>query len=161
MGFSPSLSLGTLHNKAAFHPATKEESDTLGKAITNGGLKWNAEKKEFTAIKPRFDVDDTIQYNGLGHNEYVIKEVHYPTHYINELGRRMDMPYTDANFTLVSHTDNRQEWSEEDEANLKRFTLYLSCKESLIPEVKSRYISWLNSLKQRIEEKSDKEQLKS
>jgi len=163
MGFSPSLSLGTLHNKAAFHPATKEESDTLGKAITNGGLKWNAEKKEFTAIaiKPKFDVNDTIQYNGLGHNEYVIKEVHYPTHYINELGKKMDMPYTDANFTLVSHTDNRQEWSEEDEANLKRFTLYLSCKESLIPEVKSRYISWLNSLKQRIEEKSDKEQLKS
>ena len=119
MGFSPSLSLGTLQNKAAFHPATKEESDTLWKAITNGGLKWNAEKKEFTAIKLRFDVDDdTIQYNGLG-------------------------------------------WSEEDEANLKRFTLYLSCKESLIPEVKSRYISWLNSLKQRIEEKSDKEQLKS
>ena len=126
MGFSPSLSLGTLHNKAAFHPATKEESDTLWKAITNGGLKWNAEKKEFTAIKPRFDVDDTIQYNGLGHNEYVIKEVHYPTHYINELGRRMDMPYTDANFTLVPHEDNRPEWwSEDDEQYL------LVCKNAL------------------------------
>ena len=125
MGFSPSLSLGTLQNKTAFHPATKEESDTLGKAITNGGLKWNAEKKEFTAIKPRFDVGDTIQYNGLGHNEYVINEVHYPTHYVNELGKRMDMPYTDANFTLVNHEDNRREWSEDDEQYL------LVCKNAL------------------------------
>lgn len=145
MGFNPSLSTNTLQNKTAFHPATKEESDTLGKAITNAGLKWDAEKKKLTAIKPRFDIGDTIQYDGLGHNEYVIKEVHYPTHYINELGRRMDMPYTDANFTLVPHEDNRREWSEEDEEIINKINVAIATRYSCDTAVKVE--NWLKSLK--------------
>lgn len=41
-------------------------------------------------------------------------------------------------------------WSEEDEMNVKRLILYLSCREKITPEVKSRYIDWLKSLKERI-----------
>lgn len=145
MGFNPSLSLNTLQNKTAFHPATKEESDTLGKAITNADLKWDSEKKKLMTIKSKFNVGDTIQYNGLGHNEYVIKEVHYPTHYINELGRRMDMPYTDANFTLVPHEDNRSEWSKEDEEIINKINVAIATHYSCDTAVKIE--NWLKSLK--------------
>lgn len=44
------------------------------------------------------------------------------------------------------------EWSEEDELNLRRLMLYLSCREKIIPEIKNKYIDWLKSLKQRIGE---------
>lgn len=44
---------------------------------------WDDINKVLIVVKQtntKFNVDDIIQYNGLGHNEYVIKEVHYPTH---------------------------------------------------------------------------------
>ena len=163
MGFNPSFSTDTLQNKTAFHPATKEESDTLGKAITNAGLKWDSERKKLMAIKPKFDIGDTIQYNGLGHNEYVIKEVHYPTHYINELGRRMDMPYTDANFTLVPHEDNRPEWwSEEDEEIINKISVAVATHYSCDTAVKVE--NWLKSLRSHLKQgwsKEDEVKLKS
>ena len=50
---------------------------------------------------PKFKVGDFIQFNGMGHYRYTIKDVCGLSHYINSFDRRMDMAYTDNNFELV------------------------------------------------------------
>lgn len=50
---------------------------------------------------PKFKSGDTIEFNGLGHNRYTIKDVCGTSHYINTNNARMDMSYTDDNFKLV------------------------------------------------------------
>lgn len=50
---NPSFHVDTLHNKDAFHPATKEQRDTLMKAVANAGYQWDAEKKELKTIEQK------------------------------------------------------------------------------------------------------------
>jgi len=47
----------------------------------------------------KFKEGDVIKYDGIGHNVYIIKEVHR-SHYVNSLGNCMDGAYTDANFVF-------------------------------------------------------------
>ena len=46
LGLNPSFYIDTLQNKDAFLPATKEQRDTLMKAMNDAGYEWDAEKKE-------------------------------------------------------------------------------------------------------------------
>ena len=48
---NPSFHVDTLHNKDAFHPATKEQRDTLFAKMREAGYEWNAEKKEIKRQK--------------------------------------------------------------------------------------------------------------
>jgi hypothetical protein len=50
MGFNPSFHINTLQNKTAFQPATKEQRDTLEKAITNAGYRWDKEKLKLEKV---------------------------------------------------------------------------------------------------------------
>jgi len=50
---------------------------------------------------------------------------------------------------LEKQGEQKPAWSEEDEMNLRRLMLYLSCREKIIPEVKSKYTDWFKSLKDR------------
>lgn len=138
-------------------PASKEERDTLFAKIKEESLMWDDINKVLIVVKQtntKFNVDDIIQYNGLGHNEYVIKEVHYPTHYINELSQRMDMFYTDAHFTYIGHInnseDNRHEWSEEDEEFFNDTITFLKNSKNALD-----HVDWLKSLKCRVQQKQE------
>lgn len=51
LGLNPSFYINTLQNKDAFLPATKEQRDTLMKAMNDAGYKWNIEKKELKKKK--------------------------------------------------------------------------------------------------------------
>lgn len=63
---------------------------------------WLEKQGEQKPIKvPKFKVGDFIQFNGMGHTRYTVKEVCGLSHYINTCNKRMDMSYTDANFELV------------------------------------------------------------
>lgn len=62
---------------------------------------------------PKFKAGDFIQFNGMGHTRYTIKEVCGLSHYINTCDKRMDMSYTDANFELVEQKS--AEWKPSDE----------------------------------------------
>ena len=105
-------------------------------------------------VEPKFKVGDFIQYKGMGHERYTIKEVCGTTHYINSYGKRMDMPYTDANFELVEQKP--AEWSEEDEEMLQAIILdykgeieHLTDKDidMLVKTVYKKRIDWLKSLR--------------
>ena len=60
MGYNPSFYVDTLQNKTAFHPATKEQCDTLMKAVTDAGYTFDFEKKELKKIeqKPAWSEED-------------------------------------------------------------------------------------------------------
>ena len=60
MGFTPSFHINTLQNKAAFHPATKEQCDTLFAKMKEAGYEWDSENKELKKVKYKFNVDDWI-----------------------------------------------------------------------------------------------------
>ena len=51
LGLNPSFYIDTLQNKDAFLPATKEQRDTLMKAMNDAGYKWDLEKKELKKKK--------------------------------------------------------------------------------------------------------------
>lgn len=104
--------------------------------------------KEGKPIKvPKFKVGDFIQFNGMGHTRYTIKEVCGLSHYINSFDRRMDMAYTDNNFELVEQKP--AEWSEDDQSNFCELRSFIF--ETYRIEDASRLITWLKSLKERIQ----------
>ena len=107
------------------------------------------EQKPTDEVKPKFREGDSIQFKGFGHNRYTIKEVCGLTHYINTMGNRMDMSYTDANFEVIKDSDKIKlspTWSEEDE---NRFTnLIFLVKDSKENDAtKEGFIKFINRLK--------------
>ena len=73
----------------------------------NSFLQYNIDELEFDTpqeqpvCESKFKVGDVIQFKD-GTNQYKICGV-FSDHYINSIGNRMDMFYTDANFELVEH----------------------------------------------------------
>ena len=108
-------------------------------------IMWESGEKKPVKV-PKFKVGDFIQFNGMGHTRYTVKEVCGLSHYINTCGKRMDMSYTDANFELVENKS--AEWSKEGERDFDiiRGIIYNSCN----AEDASRLIAWLNELKDRV-----------
>ena len=65
-------------------------------------IAWLEKQGEHDLTKiPKFKSGDTIEFNGLGHNRYTIKDVCGVSYYINTNNGRMDMSYTDENFEVV------------------------------------------------------------
>ena len=69
---NPSFYVDTLQNKNTFHPATKEQRDTLMKAMTDAGYTFDFETRELSKIKqnstdnvkPKFKIGDWIIHQG-------------------------------------------------------------------------------------------------
>ena len=126
-------------------PFTEEVAKKLQKRF------GNIEQKPVKV--PKFKVGDFIQFNGMGHTRYTIKEVCGLSHYINTCNKRMDMSYTDANFELVEQKPAA--WSEGDEENSKNILYILNqLKGNAIynkDKIAEKCIDWLKSLKDRIQ----------
>ena len=81
MGFSPSFYVDTLQNKDAFHPATKEQRDTLMKAMADAGYTFDFKKKELNKIESDLtEFENTLADvcrgwigEELGWKDYIIK----------------------------------------------------------------------------------------
>ena len=122
------------------------------------------DKEEQKPVKvPKFKAGDFIQFNGIGHTRYTVKEVCGLSHYINTCDKRMDMSYTDANFELVEHSA----WSEEDEEHLNSIISDIKADMGAYPrsqeviDIYNDEISFLKSLKDRYTWKPSDEQLDS
>ena len=114
----------------------------------------DAEKKELRKIEqkhvkvPKFKVGDFIQFKGMGHTRYTIKEVCGLSHYINSCNKRMDMSYTDANFELVEQKPAA--WSEEDE---RMYTAIIFALAGFMGNEDK--LDWFKSLKDRVQLKQE------
>ena len=116
-----------------------------------------SEQKPSDKVESKFREGDSIQFKGFGHNRYTIKEVCGLSHYINTMGNRMDMSYTDANFELV---EQKPAWSEEDEYCINQLIVF--CENCMIPDSGAkRCANWLKSLKDRYAWKPSSEQMEA
>jgi hypothetical protein len=112
---------------------------------------------------PKFKIGDFIQFNGMGHTRYTIKEVCGLSHYINSFDKRMNMSYTDANFELVEQKP--AEWSEEDEKIMNITLCIISDFRNVYKDSKEaqkdadKIEDWLKSLRPQKHWKPSKEQL--
>lgn len=136
---NPSFYVDTLQNKTAFYPATKEQRDTLMKAMADAGYTFYFEKKELKKIEhtPAWSEEDERTSNKI---QCLIG--------IYRTG--------DSEHKLCSWIDNlkyrvqpKQEWSEEDEKmyrglhNLIYSTPYCDSRKELS--------DFLDSLKNRLQ----------
>jgi hypothetical protein len=67
MGSNPRFYTDTLQNKNAFYPATKEQRDTLMKAMVNTGYTFDFDKKELKKIeyKPTWNEEDEEKFRDV------------------------------------------------------------------------------------------------
>lgn len=79
----------------------REHRDEALRLVDSLPIKECKEKPMNPACESKFKVGDVIQFKD-GTNQYKICGV-FSDHYINSIGNRMDIYYTDANFELVEH----------------------------------------------------------
>ena len=151
-----------------FYPATKEQRDTLIKAMTDAGYTFDFNKKELKKIEqtlaykvePKFKKGDIIKEKETGNLFYVntVEDFGYTLHYKNyiEKGCVMSFKYED-NYELVEHTPA---WSEEDEINLKKAIWYVENPAPMVVK-DSMLVEWLKSLRPQSQWKPSDEQIEA
>jgi len=131
--------LGLPEPQFEFHPATKEQRDTLIKAMTDAGYTFDFEKKELKKIvTPIFNIGDRVRYKGHA-CDGVITEI-TDTDYIC---RNAKLPIsTQDKLELV---EQKSYWSEEDER------IYQSIMDDTVQEnqLNDKQTNWLRDIKYR------------
>lgn len=127
------------------------EGELLGKKISN--------QKTADKVEAKFKVGDFIQFKGMGHTRYTIKEVCGLSHYINTCDKRMDMSYTDANFELVEQKPAA--WSHIDENRINNICDFIQGHTNFTDSAKEAAVVFLKSLKDRYTWKPSKEQMEA
>lgn len=135
------------HNSKVMVPATKEERDFLFKKMKEAGYEWNAEKKELKKIekKPAWSEEDEKMISKL------IKHFDWK----NTGYRFFKEDCLEATNWLKSLKPHpKQEWSEEDERNLRGIICEIEINKFNAPEYDMEtydgFLSWLKSLKDRV-----------
>ena len=139
--------LGLPEPQFEFHPATKEQRDTLIKATTDAGYTFDFEKKELKKIvTPIFNIGDRVRYKG-----------HVCDGVITEI---TDTDYICRNAKLPISTQDKLElveqksyWSEEDER------IYQSIMDDTVQEnqLNDKQTNWLRDIKYRYFQQSKQE----
>jgi len=131
MGLNPSFYVDTLQNKTAFQPATKEQRDTLMKAMANAGYTFDFESKELKKIeqKPAWSEEDAKLWL---HDDDIILDaakmivVDSPRRSYGGVHKNEIVPwFLSLKERLKSIKDRvqpqpKQEWSDEDENKLSK-----------------------------------------
>lgn len=81
LGFNPSFCVDTLQNKNAFYPATKEQRDTLFKAMKEAGYVWLSDKNKL--VKLLFKEGDTVRKKldgSIWHINYINEHGYWGNH---------------------------------------------------------------------------------
>lgn len=134
-------------------PATKEQRDTLMKAMTDAGYTFDFEKKELKKIKqkPAWSEEDERIYQSI--MDDTVQE--------NQLdGKQIDW-LRDIKYRHFSQS--QQEWSEEDETRLTNTIIMLKEGASLHFNKKdiTKTVDWLKTLKERCTWKPSDEQMEA
>lgn len=149
------------------YPATKEQRDTLMKAMADAGYTFDFEKLELKKIVvPIFNIGDTIVEKDLDECSYgTIKDIKNGQ-YIFTDGSSINIDEQEE-WQLKTSTNIEQkpaDWSEEDEDIRDTIIRDLKRLGGDIVNVKPAYkeeVDWLKSLKRRIGWKPSEEQMKA
>lgn len=167
-GFTKGSGWGDTAN-CIYYPATKEQCDTLERAITNAGYTFNFEKKELKKIKQKpqrmvsaeakealYDKPTDEEMKELLRTEYekgradAIAEMYVPTQISPEesLGVSSEK-YMDIVDTLTQGGQKPAKWSLEDERVIAIINNALT-ESNTPPDDYDKVYDWLESIKQRI-----------
>jgi len=116
----------SLYDTYQSQPATKEQRDTLERAITNAGYEWDAEKKELKNITQNPVSEMKTPEESLGVDSYTYNKI------VDE----------------CVYGEQNPAWSEDDDANLVRALAFIkntSLKD--VDEIKESVLTWITSLK--------------
>lgn len=150
---NPSFYVNTLHNKLAFHPATKEQRDLLFQKMKEAGYEWNAkEKKLKTTVVPTFNIGDTIikrhnsDINKFG--QFTITAITDGKYWYND---RIICDIIEQNeWEIYEPVRQKPAWSEKDEVHLKD-AIY-AAKELYSHNCGvEELVDWLQTLKDRVQ----------
>ena len=154
---NPSFYVDTLQNKDAFHPATKEQCDTLMKAMDNAGYTFNFEKK---VLK---NIDKNPEETSISLNDFQEAFELKARQYDIELPNRGYDIHAMCKELYSMLTEQKPTWSEEDKD-------FMYDTISNLTELKDRYgegygnvgkcIDWLKSIKERYTWNPSDEQIK-
>ena len=132
-----SFYVDTLQNKEAFHPATKEQRDTLMKAMADAGYTFDFDKKELKKIEQK---------------PIECKEKKYSKCYVYNL------PHNDEMCEQCEFNPKNKKpakWSALDETNLQGIIDEIEANKNQAPDYDlatyNRFLSWLESIKDRIQ----------
>lgn len=157
IGFDAKFYTGdTGHDIIGIHPATKEQRDTLMKAMTDAGYTFDFEKKELKKIVvPKFNVHDCVikkhnsNINDFG--SFVITDISGGKYWYND---RIicDIAEQDE-WEIYEPVRQKPAWSEEDTQYINDTLALLSfgCSTHSVGEVKE----WLQSLNNRVQPKQE------
>lgn len=120
-----------------YYPATKEQRDTLLKAMTDAGYTFDFEKKELKKIEQKSQRMISTE----------AKEASCDKPTDEEMKELLRTEYEKGRADTIA--EMKSSWSEEDEAIKKELISYLAKKKSRETD---EYAIWLKSLKQRIGE---------
>ena len=131
-------------------PTTREQRDTLMKAMADAGYEWDVKKKELKKIrqKPTIDYIDSLIDSHPKDNWELVHE------FVEKFGR---IPEDEDELNvLVEYVLKRQKptaWSEEDETGLTNTIIMLKEGASLhfIKNDITKAVDWLKSLKDRVQ----------
>jgi hypothetical protein len=128
---------------ADVHPATKEQHDTLMKAMTDAGYTFDFKKKELKKIEQKpWSEEDERDFDviyGIIYNSCNAEDASRLIEWLKSLKDRVQ-------------SQPQQQWSEEDETRLTNIIIMLKEGASyhFIKDDITKAVDWLKSLKQRI-----------
>ena len=130
------------------HPATKEQRDTLLKAIKDAGYEFDFMKKELKeVVEPKFKVGYTIvpKHNPTTNKIYfTITDIIGGKYWYND---RIICDIAEQDEWEV--LEQKSAWSEEDDYYRDNLITWLNCGAVRV-DLRKDFIDWLKSLKQRI-----------
>ena len=134
--------------QGTFTPATKEQRNTLMKAMTDAGYTFDFEKKELKKIEDEIEIPFGAKDSELQEETYYI-----PKSFHAEI---------DDDKVVIKKGEKSAEWSEEDDYNLQCMIAKVTSDiQKGNVDRNNELIDWLKSLKDRITWKPSKEQMEA
>ncbi len=170
--------IGGSHEQTDVHPATKEQRDTLERAITNAGWEFDFEKKELKKVEDEeyngedygidslyhaqrilektlgevdgYQTDDGI----LDHKAAItaVKKLYGQKPTDNDMKEALHTEYEKGRADAIAEMQNHA-WSEEDMSKVQRICKYLNEAKKYYADITEvrECMDWLKSLKDRVQ----------
>lgn len=154
---------GDVEDSKDFHPATKEQRDTLLKAMTDAGWEFDFEKKELKKIESTNKVEPFDKYEGLTDFErtladictgWIGEEIGWKEYIKDNANVLLKIAIKKFNSVQDASFEQKSAWSEEDEHRINRISDFIwKNRKGDTDEIyqQEQDVNWLKSLKNKVQ----------
>ena len=138
-------------------PATKEQRDLFFRKMKEAGYEWDAEKKELKKIEqnPAWSEEDINMFGSILSTLGICANNPQIPADVRSIHKKEESWFNE----LYHRAQPKQEWSEENEANINR-VLYFLQGGGLLPGQREKLSNWLKSLRPQTTWKPSDEQIR-